>query len=88
MDKLFHKRFINVQSKLVAPKDEKNTFARFDYRKIEGILKNLKPLLKENELYLYIKDEIVTIGERYYVKATVTVTDGETTIEITPVCWK
>ncbi|WP_252098201.1 ERF family protein [Escherichia coli] len=35
----------------------------------------VKPLL--NGLFLSISDEVVLIGDRYYVKATATITDGE-----------
>ncbi|GDS49324.1 hypothetical protein BvCmsSINP027_00597 [Escherichia coli] len=42
---------------------------------LAGILEGVKPLL--NGLFLSISDEVVLIGDRYYVKATATITDGE-----------
>ena len=66
-----------VQNRLVAPKSEFNKFGGYAYRSCEGILNAVKPLLEENSLNLTISDEVVNIGERYYVKATATVTNLE-----------
>lgn len=59
-----------IQSKLNAPKDLKNNFGNYFYRSCESILKALKPLLKETKCTLTTTDEVVQIGERFYVKAT------------------
>ena len=40
----------------------------------------LKPLLAAEGLFQHVSDEIVMIGDRHYVKATVTVTDGELSV--------
>ena len=40
----------------------------------------LKPLLAAEGLFQSVNDEIVMIGDRHYVKATVTVTDGQTSV--------
>lgn len=66
-----------VQNNLVAPKDLFNKFGGYSYRSCETILEAVKPLLLQNELTLTISDEVVNIGERYYVKATATVTNIE-----------
>lgn len=76
-------KMIAVQSALKAPKSQKNTFANYNYRSCEDILEAAKPLLKENGLMLTIKDEVVLIGDRYYVKATARITDGEEYTETT-----
>ena len=47
------------------------------YRSCESILEALKPLLKDNGLILTISDEIIQTGDRYYVKATAKINDGE-----------
>ena len=44
------------------------------YRSCEDILQALKPHLYKHDLRHTISDEMVNIGERYYIKATVTVT--------------
>ena len=76
-------KLIEVQSKLKAPKNQLNDFARFKYRSCEDILEAVKPLLKEQGLSLIINDDIVLIGDRYYVKATVLLSDGVTSISNT-----
>ena len=64
-----------VQAELKAPKNQHNSFGKYDYRSAEDIIEAVKPLLKENGLFLTMSDDIVQIGDRYYVKATVSVTD-------------
>ena len=64
-----------VQADLKAPKNQHNSFGKYDYRSAEDIVEAVKPLLKENGLFLTMSDDIVQIGDRYYVKATVSVTD-------------
>lgn len=73
--KAIYAALMAVQSELKAPKGQKNTFGNYSYRSAEDILEAVKPLLKENGLYLNISDEVVLIGDRYYVKATVTAVD-------------
>lgn len=63
------KRLLNVQMKLNAPKSNRNSFGNYDYRSAEDILEAVKPLLQEEGLLLIINDELVNIGDRYYVKA-------------------
>jgi hypothetical protein len=65
---------------LKAPKDAWNDFSKFSYRSAESILENLKPLLDKQKLTLIMTDEVQNHGDRYYVKATVSITDGEKTI--------
>lgn len=66
-----------IQSELKAPKGQYNKFGNYNYRSCEDILEAVKPLLKESGLILLIKDEIVNLGDRYYVKATCTLYDEE-----------
>ena len=64
-----------VQAELKAPKNQHNSFGKYDYRSAEDIIEAVKPLLKENGLVLNMADEVVLVGDRYYIKATVSVTD-------------
>lgn len=73
--KAIYAALMAVQSELKAPKGQENTFGKYRYRSAEDILEAVKPLLKVNGLYLNISDEVVLIGDRYYVKATVTAAD-------------
>ena len=66
-----------IQADLRAPKGQFNKFGNYKYRSCEDILEAVKPLLKESGLILLIKDEIINLGERYYVKATCTLYDEE-----------
>jgi len=63
-----------IQQGLKAPKNLYNKFGNYYYRNAEGILEAVKPML--NGLAIIISDEPVLIGERFYIKATVTLTDG------------
>lgn len=74
------KELISIQSKLKAPKDKRNEFGKYNYRSAEGILEAVKPLLTESKCTLTITDDILLLGDRFYVKATVTIKNstGET----------
>lgn len=72
----FIKKLSKVQSELKAPKDLFNKFGGYSYRSAEGIMEAVKPLLAREGLILTVCDDIVLVGERYYVKATATITDG------------
>ena len=67
-----------IQQELKAPKNLYNSFGKYSYRNAEGILEAVKPLL--NGLALVINDEPVLIGDRFYIKATVTLTDGKESV--------
>jgi len=68
-------KLTKIQSELKAPKNQFNKFGGFKYRSCEDILEALKPLLIEQDLYLVMSDEVVPVGDRIYVKATVTLCD-------------
>ncbi|QQU64003.1 ERF family protein [Serratia ureilytica] len=75
MSKEFIQKLAAIQRELNAPKNQRNSFGNYNYRSCEDILEGVKPLL--GDLFLSISDEIVQIGDRFYVKATATITDGE-----------
>lgn len=66
-----------IQSELKAPKSQINKFGGYMYRKAEDILEAVKPLLKKYGCDLTCTDELLLIGERYYIKATATLTSIE-----------
>ena len=76
-EKKIAKKLLNIQQKLKAPKNQRNNFGGYNYRSCEDILEAVKPLLKEENLIMTITDELVYIGERYYIKATSILTDIE-----------
>lgn len=71
------KRLQEVQSKLKAPKSNFNKFGNYNYRSAEDILSAVKPLLAEVGLVMVVHDDLVQVGERYYVKAIVNIFDEE-----------
>lgn len=75
-----HNSMIAIQKQLKAPKDLFNKFGNYKYRSAESILEAVKPLLADYGVLMTITDEIVVLGNRFYVKATVTVKKGEETI--------
>lgn len=70
-----YKSLADIQKKLNAPKKQFNKFAGFNYRSCEDILEAVKPLL--GDLFLIVNDEVVLVGDRYYIKATATISDGD-----------
>lgn len=73
-----HKELARIQQDLKAPKSQYNKHGKFYFRNCEDILEGVKPHL--NGLNLIIRDEIVMVRERTYVKATATLSDGENEI--------
>lgn len=72
-----YEKLLNIQNELKAPKNQHNSFGNYDYRSAEDILEAVKPICKENKVLLTIEDEIVLVGERYYVRATAEIIDCE-----------
>lgn len=64
------KKLNQIQCKLKCSKSQYNQFGKYKYRNQEDILESLKPLLNETGTAVIISDEIISIGERVYVKAT------------------
>ena len=72
-------KFSDIQQTLKSPKDSRSEFGKYNYRTCSAILEAVKPLL--GPATLIVSDELVLIGERYYIKATATYTnkdEGET----------
>ena len=59
-----------IQHRLKAPKGQYNSFGKYKYRSCEDILEAVKPILNEVGCTLTLSDEIILIGDRYYIKAT------------------
>jgi ssDNA-binding Zn-finger/Zn-ribbon topoisomerase 1 len=76
-----NKKLATIQKNLKAPKNQRNSFGNYNYRSCEEVLEAVKPLL--GDLTLTISDRIIRKGDRYYVEATVTLSDGKEKIEVT-----
>ncbi len=57
-----------IQKELKAPKGQTNSFGNYKYRSAEDILVAVKACLQDDE-FIICSDEMVMVGERYYVKA-------------------
>lgn len=69
-----------IQYGLKAPKNQRNNFGGYNYRSCEDIMEAVKPLLKEFGVVLTVSDDMVLVGDRIYVKATATLSDGDDSI--------
>ena len=75
-----YKKLMDVQNELKAPKGQYNSFGKYKYRSCEDILEAVKPITKDHGAVIVVSDELVMIGERYYIKAVASiysVEDGE-----------
>lgn len=73
----FYARINSLQNELKAPKNQYNSFGKYKYRSAEDILEAVKPLNQKHNVFLTITDEVVLIGDRYYLKATARLIDCE-----------
>lgn len=75
-----------IQTALKAKKGQHSKFGDYDYRSCEDILGALKSHLTAQKVAVTLSDDIVMIGDRYYVKATATlysVADKEDRVSVT-----
>ena len=73
----FMRRIGLAQSELKAPKNQYNSFGKYNYRSCEDILEAAKPINKKHGLVLLLTDKPVCIGQRYYIEATARLYDIE-----------
>ena len=72
-----HEKLLKIQSSISVPKNQYNKFGNYEYRSCEDILSALKPILTAHNCTVTVNDDLVFIGNRYYIKATVTLIDCE-----------
>lgn len=75
-----HSQLQKIQAELKAPKNQRNTFGKYNYRSCEDILEAVKPLAGEQGCVVTLTDSIVEVGGRVYVKATATLANSESSI--------
>lgn len=71
------KELITIQKELKAPKGNYNSFGKYKYRSCEDILEAVKPLLHREGCTLTLSDDVVAVGDRYYIKATASICKGD-----------
>ena len=65
-----------IQAAIKAPKGQFNTFGKYKYRSCEDIVEAVKPVINPLGFHLTISDEVILIGNRFYVKSTAILSNG------------
>lgn len=63
-----------IQQEFKSSKNLVNDFAKFNYRNLEGMLADLKPILAKYNCIIIFNDDIVNVGAYNYIKSTATIT--------------
>lgn len=63
-----------IQKNLNAPKNQYNSFGKYNYRSCEDILEGVKKVI--GQCVLTVSDDVVMVGDRFYIKATATIKLG------------
>lgn len=72
-----NEKLMRIQTQIKAPKNLYNSFGKYNYRNAEGICEAVKPFLEKENVSLILVDDMVAIGNRYYLKATARLLDNE-----------
>lgn len=70
------KELHEIQKNLHVGKQNRNDFGKYNYRSCSDILEELKKVMPEG-CFVTLSDDIQMIGERYYIKATATLTNSD-----------
>ena len=65
-----------IQAAIKAPKGQFNNFGKYKYRSCEDIVEAVKPVINSLGFYLILSDQLVNIGNRFYIEATATISNG------------
>lgn len=68
-----------IQVELKAPKNQRNSFGKYNYRSAEDILESVKPFEEKYKVVFKITDELKQVGEYVYVDSEAKVIDVEST---------
>lgn len=68
-----------IQAMVKAPKNQFNSFGKYAYRSAEDIVEAVKPIINPLGFHLTLSDEVILVGERYYIKSTASISNGEHT---------
>lgn len=71
----------SLQKRLKAPKGNFNKFGGYYHRSAEDILESIKPLIPDDHS-IYLTEDLLHIGDRYYIKASAIFTNGSDTIQV------
>lgn len=76
-------KLAEIQALVKAPKSNFNSFGKYKYRSKEDILEAVKQVVNPLGFSITVNDELVLLGNRFYVKATAVLTDGKEKYEAT-----
>ena len=68
-------KLFKIQQELKVPKNQRNTFGNYNFRNCEDIMEASKPICAKHNCLLTCSDELIQVGDRYYVKAIATIFD-------------
>ena len=68
-------KLFGIQQELKVPKNQRNNFGNYNFRNCEDIMEASKPVCKKHNCLLTCSDEVIYVGERYYIRATATLFD-------------
>lgn len=77
-----HEKLREIQKELKVPKSQFNSYGKYAYRNAEDIIEAVKPLNYKHGLFLIMTDEVRMLGNRFYIVAKVTLTDGTESITV------
>ena len=63
-------KLVEIQAELKAPKNQRNTFGKYNYRSAEDILEAVKPLLKKHDAKIILSEKPILVGDWHYIEAT------------------
>ncbi len=71
-----------IQSEIIAHKDQINNYAGFKYRTAEGILAEVKPVVNKYGFYIKLSDEIKQIGGSLFLESRAELLDNSGQVAI------
>lgn len=74
---------IEIQNELKAPKNQRNTFGKYNYRSAEDILEAVKPILAKHKAVLTLSDKSILVGDWHYIETTATFKCGDEVFIVT-----
>ena len=73
-----YEKLSQLQNTLKVTKNQYNEFGKYYFRNCDDIMKATKPLCKDLKCLIVCEDDLVQVGERYYVRALARLVDLET----------
>lgn len=72
-----YNKLLEIQQELKVPKNQFNSFGKYNYRSCEDILTAFKPIGKKYKVVLLLNDDAEQVGDSIFIKATAKLVDVE-----------